>query len=100
MKKNAKNTTTTAETSKPVATLQPTGDGVVLTVNLPELLAAIRAADSLESALAVLAPAAAPKADATYVVNTTCAEPLPQKRGASVRVFVTAVRLDRPFKVA
>ena len=99
-KKNAKNMKPVAETSKPAVTVQPVANGVVLTVDLPTLLASIRAADSFDNALAVLAPAAPPKTDATYTVNEKCTEPLPQKRGASVRVYVAAARLNGPFKVA
>jgi len=94
-----KNTKTTVAETKPVATLEPVANGVALTIDLPALLASIRAADSFDSAVAVLAPPT-PKADATYVVNEQCTSPLPQKRGASVRVYVAAVRLNRPFRAA
>jgi hypothetical protein len=71
-------------------------NGVMLTI---DLLGVLRAADSLESAVAVLAPVT-PKADATHTLNTSCPDPLPQRRGASLKVIAVAARLNRPFKVA
>ena len=68
----------------------------------PELVAQLRAADSLDAGVSILAPSVKPKAksDATYELNTSCVEPLPQKRGACLKVVTAAVRLNRPFKVA
>lgn len=67
---------------------------------LPDLLAQVRAATSLEDALRLLAPAPRVKADPVYEVAADCAAPLPQKRGVSVLVFVTAARMNRAFRVS
>jgi hypothetical protein len=64
-----------------------------------DLLDVLRAADSLDDAIAMLAPPT-PKVDATYTLNTSCREPLPQRRGACVKVIAVAARLNRPFKLA
>ena len=62
--------------------------------------AEIRAAGSVDAAVSILSPAK-PKVnpDATYELNTSCKEPLPQKRGASIKVVAVAVQLSRTFKV-
>jgi hypothetical protein len=54
----------------------------------------------VEDAVKILAPdvKARPKVDAKYEVATT-SEPLPQKRGACVLVFATAVRRNGAFTV-
>ena len=77
----------------------PTTEAPVLT---PDLVTALRAAGSVEAGLKILQPDARPKArlDATYTVNTSCPTPLPQRRGACLKVVTAAVQLDRPFKVA
>ena len=68
----------------------------------PDLIARVRAAGSVEAGVNVLAPEAKPKpkVDATYELNTSCKDPLPQKRGACVKVVTVAVQMNRPFKVA
>ncbi|HVL69276.1 MAG TPA: hypothetical protein VM364_18610 [Vicinamibacterales bacterium] len=84
-------------TAEPIA---PTADAPVLT---KELIDALRSADSVDAGLKLLQPDAnRPKAktDAVYELNASCAEPLPQKRGACLKVVTVAVRLNRPFKVS
>ena len=84
-------------TPKPQAT-EPKVAAPVLT---PDLIAQVRAAGSVEAAISILSPGK-PKAnpDATYELNTSCKEPLPQKRGASIKVVAVAVQMNRAFKVA
>jgi len=67
-----------------------------------DLIARLRAASSDEEAVKIMQPDAKGKAnvDAVYEVVVGTGEPLPQKRGVAVRIFVTAVRLNRPFKSA
>ncbi len=67
-----------------------------------DLIARLRAAKTVDDAVAILAPSARAKAkvDAVYELNTSCTEPLPQKRGACHKVYAVAVRLNAPFKVA
>jgi hypothetical protein len=76
-----------------------TTDAPVLTA---DLIKQLRSADSVEAGLKLLQPDAKPKtkADATYELNTACGAPLPQKRGACLKVVAAAVRLNRAFKVA
>lgn len=83
---------------KPTAAAKAAGDAPSLT---PELIERLRAADSVETGVLILAPTARPKTkpNATYRLNPACTEPLPQRRGACLRVITVAVRLDRPFKV-
>jgi hypothetical protein len=66
------------------------------------LIEAMRAAGSIDAGVKLLQPDAVSrsKADATYTLNTTCTDPLPQKRGVSLKVITAAVQLNRPFKVA
>jgi hypothetical protein len=73
--------------------------GPVLT---PDLVARLRAMESLEASVRVLSPDSARRVpvDATYRLNESCETPLPQRRGASIKVVATAVRLERPFKIA
>ena len=82
-------------TPKPPST--PKVEAPVLT---PDLVASIRAAGSIEAAVGILSPAK-PKVnpDAIYELNTSCKDPLPQKRGASIKVVAVAVQLNRAFKV-
>lgn len=79
---------------------QTTEPKVAAPVLTPDLIAKIRAAGSVDAAVSILSPAK-PKAnpDATYELNTSCNEPLPQKRGASIKVVAVAVQLNRAFKV-
>jgi hypothetical protein len=62
------------------------------------VIAQLRAASSIEEAVKILAPEvkARPKANARYEV-LEATTPLPQKRGACVTVYATAVRHDGPF---
>jgi len=86
--------------TKPEPTPEPTSDaGLILT---PALIEALRSAASIDAGLALLQPNTSPKpkSDAMYVVNATSKTPLPQKRGACLKVVLAAVRLNRPFKVA
>lgn len=83
------------KTTKPATKTQTTTPAAQ---SLPELLAQVRAAASLEDALTLLAPAPKVKTDPLYEVAEGCAAPLPQKRGLSVLVYVTAARLNRAFK--
>ena len=87
--------TTSTPTSQPE--VKPMADAPVLT---PDLIARLRAADWLDSGLKLLQPDAKPrvKSDATYELNATCAEPLPQKRGACLKVVAVAARMNAPFK--
>lgn len=93
--KNSKADATTATPPAPAAT----NDAPVLT---PDLIARLRAADSIDAGLKLLQPDVKPrvKSDATYELNVDCQEPLPQKRGACLKVAAVAVQLNRPFKVA
>ena len=86
------------EADAPQPTAIPSPSAPVLT---PELIAALREAPSVEDGLRLLRPDARPrvKADATYELNSSCTEPLPQRAGASLKVVAVAVRLNRPFKV-
>lgn len=81
---------------------QPAPETPTAPVLTPELIAALRAADSVDEGLKLLQPDLKPKArpDALYELNTSCQEPLPQKRGACLKVITVAVRLNRPFKVS
>ena len=94
--KPAQTETTTPPTTSSGPVVTKVANGVMLTFDLLDVL---RAADSLESAMALVTPPT-PKVDATYTLNATCPDPLPQRRGACVKVVVTAARLNRPFKVA
>jgi hypothetical protein len=100
MAKSTKNTKVQPEVKAPV--VAPPVAIVAAPVPTPDLLAQLRAAKSLDDAVTILAPAVAPKAKAqtVYEVNATCAEPLPQKRGACLKVYAVAARLNAPFKVA
>jgi hypothetical protein len=75
---------------------------LVAPVLTPELIAQLRAAGSLDAGVKLLAPdtRAKAKVDATYTLNADCKEPLPQRRGACLKVVTAAVQLDRPFKVS
>jgi hypothetical protein len=66
----------------------------------PELINQLREAGSIDAGVAILSPRAAakPKVDQTYELNTSCTEPLPQKRGVCIKVITAAVQLQRPFK--
>jgi hypothetical protein len=77
----------------------PTPAAPVLT---SDVIAALRSAASVEAGVKILQPDARPKVklDATYAVNTSCASPLPQRRGACLKVVTAAVQLNRSFKVA
>ena len=81
-------------TDAPVAAPTPTPDA--------DRIARLRAAPSSDEAVRIMSPDAKPKAttDATYEVVETCQEALPQKRGLAVLVYVTAVRMNKPFKIA
>lgn len=94
----SKKTTAPVKTSKTPAAPKP-ADGPRPT---PELLTEMRKAGTLDAALALLQPPRQPKprADATYAVNATCAEPLPQKRGAGNKVYAVAVLRGERFTVA
>jgi len=79
----------------------PSTPKVAAPVLTADLVASIRAAGSVEAAISILSPGK-PKAnpDATYELNTSCKEPLPQKRGASIKVVAVTVQMKRAFKVA
>ncbi len=96
MSKQTKPETKTKPDAKTAAAF--TGEAPTLT---PELLDALRAASSIEAGVKILQPDAKPKVrlDATYNVNTSCAAPLPQRRGACLKVVTVAVQLNRPFKI-
>ena len=82
----------------PQSETTPTPVGPVLT---PTLLEQLKAADSLEAAVKVLAPTTGRvRVDARYRLNPACADPLPARRGAGLKVLAVAVRLDRPCTVA
>jgi hypothetical protein len=88
------------EPTKPEPTKpEPVTTAPVLT---PDLIAKLRSAGSIEAGVNILAPHTAPrpKLDATYELNPGCKEPLPQRRGACIKVITAAVQLNRPFKVA
>jgi hypothetical protein len=87
MKKRASDTPAVRET--------PTPAGAAL-------LASLRSAATLDEAVAILQPDQKRRlnVDAVYEVVESVAEPLPQKRGVSNRVYAVAARLNRPFKVA
>jgi hypothetical protein len=101
MKKNAKNATknvpVTVTVTEEESLPKPGVTGPVVTLALIE---AMVNADSIDVAYRYLAPPARVSADATYTLNTACTEPLPQKRGACLKVVAVAARLQRPFKVA
>src|SRR5689334_4843202 len=66
-----------------------------------DIITQLRAASTLDDAVRLLAPDAKPKVkpDAVYEVVESVAQPLPQKRGACVKVFAAAVRKNGPFTV-
>jgi hypothetical protein len=78
---------------------KPSTDVPVPTV---DLIAQLRAASSIEDAVNILSPTTkkAMKVDTVYEVNPTCTTPLPQKRGLSVLIYATAVRLNKRFNLA
>ena len=90
------------EATKEVAVKEVAPTSIPAPTLTAELIEALRAAESHEAAVRLLAPDARPKAkaDATFTLNTSCQEPLPQKRGACLKVVAAAVRLNKPFKVA
>ena len=67
-----------------------------------DIIAQLRAAPSVEDAVKILQPDAKPKARANtaYEVNAANADPLPQKRGLALLVYVSAVRINAPFTTA
>ena len=97
-----------SQTTKPQAPPQtPTPDLTPVAkptpkVLTPELLAQLKAAGSIDAGLKLLQPdrgARRVPENVTYQIGIT-SEPLPQARGASNKVVMAAVQLDRPFTVA
>jgi hypothetical protein len=90
-----KTTATTPETQAPTA---PATETAPLS---QDIITQLRAASSLDDAVRLLAPDAKPKVkmDAVYEVVETVAKPLPQKRGACVKVYAAAVRKNAAFTV-
>jgi hypothetical protein len=96
--KNTKNAAAPEATTSTIAPTKAAQTTVLLTA---DVIARMRSADSIDTAVHVLAPTTRrASSDARYRLNTECPEPLPQQRGACVKVVAVAVRLDRPFKVA
>ena len=61
----------------------------------PDVLARVRAADSVEEAVGILTPKAKRSTrDTIYKINPACRDPLPKQRGPAVLVYATAARLD------
>lgn len=92
-----KNTTVT-ETTEATTPTKP------LSAEVPaDLIAQLRAAESPDDAVRLLSPdAGKPKSkpDTVFELVDPMPKPLPQKRGLSVLVYVTAVRLNAAFKIA
>lgn len=72
------------------------------TVSMTELVEKIRAASTSDDAVGIIAPKAKskPKLDAIYEINLACTEPPPSKGGLAALVFVTAARMNKPFKLS
>src|SRR4051794_22854844 len=84
---------TTAPAAKPEAKAKPE---VVAPVVTADLLAALRAAASIDAAVKVLQPEAR-RANPTYQLVETCPNPLPRARGACVRVYAAIARRTGTF---
>jgi hypothetical protein len=68
-----------------------------------DIIARLREASSPDDALRLLSPDAGkakPSADTVYELIDPMPKPLPQKRGLSVLVYVTAARLNAAFRIA
>jgi hypothetical protein len=96
-KQVATTTKTKTTTAAPAETSAPTETAPLS----KDIITQLRSAASLDDAVRLLAPDAKPKAkaDAVYEVVESVTAPLPQKRGACVKVFAAAVRKNGTFTV-
>jgi hypothetical protein len=95
-KKQVATTKTTKATEPTTTTPEPSAPPPA------DIVKRLREASSPDDAIRLLSPDAKPKAkvDTVYEVIDPMPKPLPQKRGLSVLVYVTAARLNAAFRIA
>jgi hypothetical protein len=89
------------KTTAPTTTTAPDKTNAP-TMTAAELIARLRAPKTDEEALTIMQPTDPRKSENTKyeVVDEGPALPLPQKKGLSVRIYVAAARLNKPFTAA
>lgn len=97
----AKTTTRTnkARTTDPAAPKSPRPVVPPPTLT-PDLVRQLREAATLDDAMSLLVPTRKRSNDPSYRLIDDCPAPLPQRRGACLKVIAVAAQLNRVFKVA